>query len=409
METLKITFVGDVMCEPLMIKAAEQKSGYNFDFVFKNVQELFSESDYIVGNLETPLAGKLAGYTKELFSFNAPNEFADAVKKAGFSLVITSNNHCVDRGFAGLIHTIQVLDEKGINHLGTWIDKRPEAFYFEKNGQRIAVVTSCYGTNYGSNHYILTDEQETHINLLHSYKEPVYEKAPLKSALLKKIVNAPFKLLKAEQKVAVKKALGMTYNTPREDSYLNENTAAQYIDKFLADIASAKTKADVVIPFLHVGGQFNRNPGRFTQYVFEQAIKAGSNAVIASHPHIVQKAEIRNGVPCFYSLGNFSMSPNSNYLLHENLPEYGLAVHFYIREGQIKKITFSILKIIETCDQPLTVYPVDKLYSLCTDYEKETLISDMNFIYQSVMGRKINNKESLREFVAFEKVDEGNR
>lgn len=405
MEALKLTFVGDIMCEPLMMKAAKQKNGYNFDFVFDNVKELFLESDFVVGNLETPLAGKSAGYTKELFSFNAPDEFADALKKAGFSLVITNNNHCVDRGFAGLVHTIQVLDAKKINHIGTWIDERPEAFYFENKGQRVAIVTSCYGTNYSSNHCILTDEQESHINLLHSYREPVYEKASVKPSLMKKIVNAPFKLMKSEQKAAIKKALGLAYNTPREDSYLNEDTAAQYIDRFLEDIALAKTKADIVIPFLHVGGQFNPNPGRFTRYVFERAVKAGSDAVIASHPHIVQKAEIQNGIPCLYSLGNFSMSPNSIYLLHEHLPDYGLAVHVYITKGEIIKVTFSILKIVETASQPLTVYPVDKFYLFCNDYEKNELLSDISFIYQSVMGRQVNPRFLPKEYTIFEKIN----
>ena len=54
----KITFFGDIMCEPPVLAGAKQKDGsYNFDYVFARTQSLLDEADYRVGNLETPLAG----------------------------------------------------------------------------------------------------------------------------------------------------------------------------------------------------------------------------------------------------------------------------------------------------------------------------------------------------------------
>ena len=50
MEDIKITFVGDIMCEPLMINAAKTRDN-DFGFVFENVKDLFSEADFAVGNL----------------------------------------------------------------------------------------------------------------------------------------------------------------------------------------------------------------------------------------------------------------------------------------------------------------------------------------------------------------------
>lgn len=52
MEDIKITFVGDIMCEPLMIKAAKRR-GNDFGFVFENVKDYFAEADFVVGNLFT--------------------------------------------------------------------------------------------------------------------------------------------------------------------------------------------------------------------------------------------------------------------------------------------------------------------------------------------------------------------
>ena len=73
---IKISFLGDIMCEPLLLKAAKIHNTYDFSRVFLNVKGLLADSDYVVGNLETPLAGEEAGLVNELFSFNAPDEFA---------------------------------------------------------------------------------------------------------------------------------------------------------------------------------------------------------------------------------------------------------------------------------------------------------------------------------------------
>ena len=97
----------------------------------------------------------------------------------------------------------------------------------------------------------------------------------------------------------------MKYNWPREDDYLDLITAEPYFDNLRSNIRKAKETADIVIFYPHVGGQFNINPGPFTEYTFEQAMEAGCDAIIASHAHIVQKAEIKENVPCFYCIGNF--------------------------------------------------------------------------------------------------------
>ena len=173
----------------------------------------------------------------------------------------------------------------------------------------------------------------------------------------------------------------MTHNTPRIDDAVNYETVAPYLEQFQQDIRRAKEKADLVLVLPHVGGQFNPEPGIFTELVVRTAKEAGADAIIASHPHIVQKAEMQDGVPCFYSIGNFSMSPNSSYLLHEHLPEYGLAVHLYIEDQKIQKTTFSILKIVEGKRSSLSVWPIEQLSK---PNEKE-----IKQIYHTVTNREL--------------------
>lgn len=98
---MKITFLGDIMAEPPVLKAAKRKDGYDFRGVFAYTKKLIEQSDFVVGNLETPLAGKQAGYTNTHLRFNAPDEYVDALLDAGVKLVSTANNHTFDRGYEG--------------------------------------------------------------------------------------------------------------------------------------------------------------------------------------------------------------------------------------------------------------------------------------------------------------------
>ena len=136
------------MAEPPVLKAAKRGRGYDFRGVFAPVKDLLQESDYVIGNPETPLAGKEAGYTNTHLAFNAPDEYVDALLDAGIDLVSTANNHTFHRGYAGMERTIRVLEEKGLAHTGSFLPgtARPEACYFERNGTKFALIAYTYGT-----------------------------------------------------------------------------------------------------------------------------------------------------------------------------------------------------------------------------------------------------------------------
>ena len=57
---MKLTILGDIMAEFPVLKAAKCNCGkYNFKGVFDPSRKLLAESDYIIGNLETPLTGAM--------------------------------------------------------------------------------------------------------------------------------------------------------------------------------------------------------------------------------------------------------------------------------------------------------------------------------------------------------------
>ena len=130
------------------IKAARTPSGYNYTNCFKHVKEEISRADIAIGNLEVTLGGKpYAGYP----SFSAPDEYLHAIQEAGFDVLLTANNHCLDRQRKGLERTLLMLDSLQIPSVGTYrhAEERQKRYplLIEKNGFRIALLAYTYDTN----------------------------------------------------------------------------------------------------------------------------------------------------------------------------------------------------------------------------------------------------------------------
>jgi poly-gamma-glutamate capsule biosynthesis protein CapA/YwtB (metallophosphatase superfamily) len=60
-----------------------------------------------------------------------------------------------------------------------------------------------------------------------------------------------------------------------------------------------------VLPFLHWGWENEPGPSARQRELAHALIDAGADAVIGSHPHVTQGAEMYRGKPIVYSLGNF--------------------------------------------------------------------------------------------------------
>ncbi len=66
-------------------------------------------------------------------------------------MMLTANNHTLDRGDRGLRSTIEVLDRMGIDHLGTYVDSSSRSdvlpYIKEINGIKVGFLNYTYGTN----------------------------------------------------------------------------------------------------------------------------------------------------------------------------------------------------------------------------------------------------------------------
>lgn len=144
---LRLTAVGDIMCHKLQYTSARTEGGYDFKDSFALIKSQFTDSDLVIGNLETTFAGSGKTYS-EYPTFNTPDAFAAALADTGIDIVTTANNHSLDRRFYGLSRTLDILDEVGLKYTGTF--RSPDAdriLMLDQNGIRLAVMAYTYGTN----------------------------------------------------------------------------------------------------------------------------------------------------------------------------------------------------------------------------------------------------------------------
>ncbi|MCQ2401391.1 MAG: CapA family protein [Lachnospiraceae bacterium] len=414
----KITVLGDVMCEPPVFNQAKKADG-SFDFMpaYKHLKPLLKDADYVMANLETPLAGEKLEYTYRLVSFNAPDEIAETMKEIGVDFVSTANNHAMDRGDEGLQNTIKALDRIGLDHTGTFVNYRndmPERIFYKEVGDtKMAIIAYTYGTNYGINKNEPDEKKGNHVNYLRpcTTKLPVGERKYSQeyTDALKLCAEVAGKKPMWEDEVKMRNALHIPQ--AYADDVLVPKEYEDCLKQVEADYKEARKNADLVFIMPHMGGQFNEKPGAFSEYMSWEFMKMGFDAVLAAHSHTLQKAEYIKKMPCFFSIGNVSMSPFSTYAARETLPEFSVVPHIYVEKGKIKKITFSICKIVEELkggltvtgsmyrercktmdgDTPvgrITVYPIEKLHEKLNDEQKAELLKELEVIYKRVTGKK---------------------
>lgn len=148
----ELLFVGDAMQHQAQLDRAKQLGGgkeYDYSDCFTLIAPEIMRADYAVCNLEVPLGGgpDFTGYP----CFSAPDSYAVALRDAGFDMMLTANNHCLDRRDKAARRTLFALDSLGIDHIGTYRDaaQRDSLVPFIKdiNGFKVGFLNYTYGTN----------------------------------------------------------------------------------------------------------------------------------------------------------------------------------------------------------------------------------------------------------------------
>ena len=147
-QEIRLLFAGDAMQHKPQIDNAFRNGEYDYSSYFRHISYEISRADLAIVNLEGPLGGKPhKGYPQ----FSIPDEFAVALKDAGFSVFLTANNHAADCYSKGIKRTIDVLDSLGVYHTGTFKNslehEQDYPLIIEKNGIRMVFLNYTYDTN----------------------------------------------------------------------------------------------------------------------------------------------------------------------------------------------------------------------------------------------------------------------
>lgn len=376
---IKLTFTGDVMCEGNRLQDYLKFDGeYDFDDIFYSLRTSFGKSDYVVANLETPLAGKEQKYTFKNYSFNTPDAFAKALKNNNISMVTTANNHVLDRGIEGLNRTLEVLDETGLNHTGSYAnEEESKPLVVTIGDMRIAFLAYTYGTEACFNGNYLSKKELYRVNLLRNQE--------LSNPVKRYILTSPHFLAKVFR--LIYRIISPT-KARMDVSQRKENDFVQ-MKHLKEDINFCKMNADYIIMCLHCGGQFSKGPTAYTRQIIEFCIKLGVDAIVTNHEHVIHPMEIRNGHPIAFCLGNFTSDYGINRKPMGQLAEYSALLHLYLETGKCVKATFSIMKSIKK-DGKIITMPTFDLWNQLTGDDKINLELDVKkciFLIKGELGK----------------------
>lgn len=278
--TVKLAATGDIMFHPSQIEGAYDKSADTYDFKnsFKMVKKIFDAADISIANFEGTTAGNEVYAYQGYPLFNAPDEVLDAIKYAGIDVLSTVNNHSLDTRKAGIIRTLEQIQKRGMDTVGTYASK-PETRVLMKEVKGIKIAFIAYTEM---------------VNGLESLLSP---------ADLDAMVNVA------------------------DDTKIKE------------DIKYAKeNNADVIIAFMHWGDEYSRTQAPRQEKMADMMFTEGVDIILGSHPHVIQPSKNLkyDGKDKFviYSMGNFI----SNQRL-ETLSPSGIANAQYTEDGIIVNIS----------------------------------------------------------------------
>ena len=148
--TFTLTSLGDTLCHNTQYWDAynSKTDEYDFSYVYEDIKNYTLSSDITIGSLETTFAGKEKGYSNYP-TFNTPDSLATALKDIGVDVVSLAGNHALDYGYSGLCRTIDVFNNIGLSHLGTYktAEDQEKILIKDVKGVKIAFINYTYGTN----------------------------------------------------------------------------------------------------------------------------------------------------------------------------------------------------------------------------------------------------------------------
>lgn len=256
--SIEFSFVGDIMCHSTQYSYSMlPDSTFDFKPVYREIKQYFENSDIVVGNLETVIAGEQIDYAGYPI-FNTPDAFLEGLNHAGFDILVTGNNHAYDQKETGVLNTIDFIHKYNMVNSGTYKSKldRDSIKIFEKNGISFTILSYTYDVNF--------------------------------------------------------------FKIPDNKNYLVNRINSDLIKK---DIQKTRSKnVDIVMVYFHFGTEYALKENSYQTDIVKKTVAYGADLIIGAHPHSLQPVElyktknanIDSGFVA-YSLGNFISNQRWRY------------------------------------------------------------------------------------------------
>lgn len=262
--TATISVQGDLLMHKPVFDTCLQSDGtYDFESIFRYVQEYVSAYDYAVINLETTFGGENYPYQGNP-TFNCPDPLADSVLDAGYDMLLTANNHCSDTTASGIKRTLEQIRGVGLAALGTQMnDEEPKYAVVEVNGIKIGMLCYTYATG-------VTSDGRPSLNGLSAVAEAG-------------LVN-----------------------------YFMTNNLDAFYSEVETHLAGMKEEgAEVTMMYIHWGTEYQLQENATQQAIAQKLCDLGIDVIVGGHPHVVEPMALLESTVdsdhktvCIYSVGN---------------------------------------------------------------------------------------------------------
>ena len=270
--TATVGAMGDLlMHKPVFDTARKSDGSYDFSSIFRYIKDTVSGLEYAIANLETTFGGDKYVYQGNP-AFNCPDPLIDAVKAAGFDMLLTANNHAGDTMNDGIQRTIETVRNAGLATLGSQLSGENRYSVVDVNGIKIGMV--CYTWAFSGNGSSFSLNGLT----------PVKDEGQMNY---------------------------FTNNNP--DKLYNE--LGPIMEGMKAD------GAEVTMILLHWGQEYQLTENAAQDKMAQKLCDMGFDVIVGGHPHVVQPLAVLESTEnpghktyCVYSLGNAVSNQRNGYI-----------------------------------------------------------------------------------------------
>lgn len=294
--TATIAATGDVLMHlPVIQTGLDSATGeYHFENMFPYFAPYVGAADYAAANLETTLCGRDNGYKYQGYPrFNCPDGIVDSLSRAGFDLLLTANNHTFDTGETGFLRTLSVIDNAGLDRIGTNANAQEKKYTVQDiNGIQVGMLCYTYET----------EDDDPARKSLNGIRL---------SAGVNDLIN--------------------TFSYQRLEAFYAE------LENHLAGMKADGAEATVL--FIHWGNEYQTQENEAQRAMAQAICDLGVDVIIGGHPHVVQPVDLLTSqtdpshqTVCLYSMGNAVSNQRT-----ERIP----SAKGYTEDGVLFQVTFA--------------------------------------------------------------------